>query len=133
MRNLIIGLTFSLVSVFTIIMVVLTWRDGQLFYFKEVWSSFIGNISSYDWVTKESFDSLIDRFEYIRDFKFPSFSDGPIDAIKSVFNLLKNFIGILLDIIILLIAPLFDLGYVVGVFLSSFINGWSEPVVPLIL
>lgn len=116
MRNLIICLTFSLVSVFSIIMVVLTWREGQLFYFKDVLSKFISTLSSYDWVTKDSFDSLLDRFDYIRNFKFPDFDDGPISAIKSVFKLLKNFLGILLDILTLLVAPLFDLGYVVGVF-----------------
>lgn len=133
MRNLIIGLTFSLVCTLTIILIVITWREGELFVFKNVWSDFIGRVSTYDWFTKSSFDRLLDRFDYIRSFNAPSLSDGIFEAIKSVFNLLKNFILVIFDLLLMVIAPLFDLGYIISAFASSFVNGWSEPVVPLIL
>lgn len=133
MRNLIIALTFSLVSVLTIILVVITWREGELFVFKDVWSNFIGRISSYEWFSRRALDNLLERFDYIRNFSAPSLSDGIFEAIKSVFNLLKNFILVIFDLLFMTIAPLFDFAYIIGAFAASFVNGWSEPIVPLIL
>ena len=133
MKNLVIGITFSLVTVFTIILVILSYREGELFVIKDVWSSLISRISNFDFITKTAFDRLVDSFKSISNFELPSFSDGPIAAIKSVFNLLGDIAVALFNVLGLGVGPLVDMGRLLAELLFAINDGWSEPVVPLIL
>lgn len=129
MRNLVIGLTFSLVSVFTILLIVISYQEGEVFIFKDTWSSLMSRISNYDFVTKDLFDKLLSNFEDISNFKAPSFRDGIIDAIGSIFKLVRDVVVALFNIVALFIAPIFDLGLLTAELIASIADGWS----PLVL
>ena len=133
MKSIIIGLTFSLVSVLTIMLLFLSYQKGGLFYVKDMWVSLVSRLSDMEFMTKSQFDKLLDRFNYISTFKIPSISDGLIDLVISLFKLLGNFVGVIFNILGVVVGLLVDVYSLVSIFWDSIVDGWRLGANPIVL